>query len=191
MTVPPGRYPVRVMTAAPEPAERPRAISVIAWLSLVLSGLLVAKALIDLVVWKAMGPAVPALLGMARDPSADAPYVRTILRYLTEIKLAQAAAWIGVACIAIGLLRLRDWARRGMQVVGGCVLLYFSGVLVAWSLAWNAPPPPGVAPLSRPARLTLLGGGITVTLVLAAIVVWMILILRRRDIREAFGASPP
>jgi len=177
------------MSTAPEPGERPRAISVIAWLSLVLSALLVAKALIDLVVWKGMGPAVPALLGMART-TTDTPYVRTILTHLTEIKLLQAALWIVIACIAAGLLRLRPWARRAMQVVGGCVLLYFSGLLVAWSFAWNAPPPPGVTPLSRTARLTLLGGGATVIVLLGAIVIWMIAILRRPEIRRAFASSP-
>ena len=190
MTVPSGSYPVRAMTAAPEPAQRPPAVSVIAWLTVALSALMAAKALIDLVVWKAMGPAVPALLGMARDPSANNPFVRTILAHLTAIKLAQAAIWIGVAFIAIGVLRLRGWARVAMQVVGGCALLYFGGVLVAWSFAWNAPPPPGVAPLSRSARLTLLGGGATVLLIFAAVVIWMLAILRRPDVRAVFGSKP-
>src|SRR4051794_16197569 len=111
------------MSTAPEPGERPRAISVIGWLTIAFSALLTAKALIDLVVWKAMGPAVPRLLGMAGDPSVSSPSVRMVLGHIVEIKLAQAALWVGVACIGIGLLRLRPWARVAMQAVGAAMLL--------------------------------------------------------------------
>jgi len=177
------------MSTAQEPEERPRAISVIAWLTLVFSALLSSKALIDLVVWKAMGPAVPRLLGIAGDPSANLPYVRTIVAHITEIKLAQAILWMGVAFIAIGLLRLRPWARVAMQVVGGAMLLYFAGILIAWGFAWNAPPPVGVRPLSEPARLTVLAGGSAVLIFFGAVVVWMIVTLRRPRIRAAFDSA--
>ena len=63
------------------------------------------------------------------------------MAHITEIKLAQAILWMGVAFIAIGLLRLRPWARVAMQVVGVAMLLYFAGILIAWGFAWNAPPP--------------------------------------------------
>jgi hypothetical protein len=173
-----------------EPAERPRSISVIGWTTLVLSVILASKALIDIAVWKAMGPAVPALMRMSRFQSADVPYVRTILAHLTQIKLAQALLWIGVAFIAIGLLRLRPWTRVAMQAVGGCVLLYFAFLLAVWARAWTAEPvDPSVPRLSEASRITLLAGGITVLLVLGGIVVGMIVVLRRPRIRQAFDSA--
>lgn len=174
-----------------EPGERPQAVSVIAWLTLVFSALVAAKALIDLAVWKAMGPAVPRLLGMSGDPTANVPYVRTIVAHITEIKIAQAILWMGVAFIAIGLLRLRPWARVAMQVVGVAMLLYFAGILIAWGFAWNAPPPadPAVPPLSGPARMTVLAAGSALLIFFGIVMVWMIVILRRPRIRAAFDAS--
>jgi hypothetical protein len=187
MMSPPGSYSGGAMPPLPEPSERPRSISVIGWVSLVFSALLASKALIDIAVWKAMGSAVPSLLGRARDPSLDLPYVRTVLAHLTEIKLAQAAAWVVVAVIAIGLLRLKPWARVGMQIVGAGVLLYFAGLLVLWARAWNSPGlDSAVPPLSEASRLTLLAGGMAMGLILAGIVLSMILVLRRPRIREAF-----
>ena len=173
-----------------EPAARPRSISVIGWMTLVFAALLASKALIDLAVWRVMGPAVPALMGAARDPAMNVPYVRTVLAHLTEIKLAQAAAWVGVAFIGIGLLRLRPWARVAMQAVGACILLYFAGILALWARAWTSPGVnPSVPPLSEAARLTVLVGGLAVGLVLAGIVVFMIVVLRRPRIRHAFESA--
>lgn len=178
------------MPTAPEAGERPRSISVIGWITLVVSALLAAKALIDIVVWKAMGPAVPNLLNEARDPSLNLPYVRTVLAHLTEIKLVQAAAWVGVAFIAVGLLRLRPWARVALQVVGACILLYFAGILAIWARAWqSAGLDPTVPRLSETSRLTLLAGGMAIGVVLAAFVVSMIVILRRPGIRQAFDSA--
>ena len=179
------------MSTAPEPAERPREISVIAWLTLVSSALLAAKALIDLVVWKAMGPAVPRLLGITGDPSANLRYVRMIVGHMTEIKLGQAILWMAIGGIAIGLLRLRNWARAAMQVVGVAMLLYFAGILIAWAFAWNAPPPANssVPPLSEASRMTLMAGGAAVLIFFGAVVVWMIVILRRPRIRAAFDKT--
>ena len=182
--------PGDMLPPVPDPPERPRSVSVIGWVALVFSALLASKALIDVAVWKAMGPAVPSLLGAARDPSLNLPYVRTVLAHLTEIKLAQTAAWVGVAVIAIGLLRLRPWARVAMQIVGACILLYFAGILTLWAMAWNAAPPEtSVPPLSEASRLAVLVGGLAVGLMLAGIVLSMIVILRRPRIREAFEAA--
>src|SRR5207244_1852670 len=111
----------------------------------------------------------------------------TVLAHLTEIKLAQSAAWVIVAVIAIGLLRLRPWARVGMQVVGAAILLYFAGILTLWALAWKSTGVDlSVPPLSEASRLTLLAGGMAIGLILAGIVLSMILVLRSAPIREAF-----
>jgi hypothetical protein len=50
------------MTAGEE-RERPKAVTVIGWLWLVLAGLYLLRSLVDLVIWKALGPAAPTLLG--------------------------------------------------------------------------------------------------------------------------------
>ena len=77
-----------------------------------------------------------------------------------------------------------------MQVVGAGMLLYFAGILIAWGFAWNAPPPanPAVHPLSESARLTVVAGGCAVLIFFGAIVVWMIVTLRRAQIRTAFDS---
>jgi hypothetical protein len=179
-----------MMDMAAEPGERPRSISVIGWTTVVFSTLLASKALIDLAVWKVMGPAVPRLLGAARDPSLEIPYVRTVLAHLTEIKLAQALAWLGIAFIGVGLLRLRPWARVALQAVGALILLYFACLVALWARAWTAPGVnPSVPTLSESARLTILAGGTAVGVVLAGIVVSVIMMLRRPRIRQAFESG--
>ena len=186
----PESYPRPEMPPSPEPPERPRPVSVIGWVVLVFSALLASKALIDVAVWKAMGSAVPSLLGAARDPSLNLPYIRMILAHITEIKLAQAAAWIGIAVIGIGLLRLRPWARVAMQIVGIGLVLYFAGFMAIWLRAWNAPGlENAVPPLSEASRFALLLGGIGVGIIFAGVVISMIVILRSPRIREAFESA--
>jgi hypothetical protein len=173
-----------------EIVERPRAVGVIGWTSLLLSVVLSAKALIDIAVWKVMGPAMPTLMGMASERPPAPPFLRSVLAHLTEIKLAQAALWVVIGATAVALLRLRPWARVAMQAAGWLVLVYFAGVLCVWAVAWSKAGGDPTAPrLSDSSRMGVLVGGVSIGAVLAAFIVAMIGNLSRPEVRRAFDVS--
>lgn len=174
----------------PQIAERPRAVGVIGWTALVLSVIFGAKALIDIAIWKVMGPALPAVLGMAAERPAEPPFFRWFLAHLTEIKLAQAGLWLIIGITAVSLLRLRPWARVAMQAVGWLILVYFGGALCVWVTAWTRAAGDHTAPqLSQSSRLGVLVGGVSVGATLAAFVVATIVALNRPGVRRAFNLA--
>ena len=177
--------------ALAENRERPAVVSVIGWVWLVLALLLAAKALIDVVVWRVMKPAMPVIMDIAGGRSPEPPrYVRYIVEHLTEVKIAQAVLWIAVAAVAAGFLRLRPWARTAMQAFGWIGLAYMGCVIAISLAAWRAMPPAGVGG-SASERAGMLVGGFAVSALIVAVFVAMIVALRRRDVREAFGEPEP
>jgi hypothetical protein len=176
------------MTTEPD-SERPRAVTIIGRVLLVLAVILVAKSLLDLVVWKVLQPAVPLLvqLGGQAPPSR---IFDPLLAHLTEIKLAQALGWTAVAVAAFYFLRLRRWARVAVQAICWIGLAYVSCVGVVWAAAYSRIPAAGVAAHSSalPAHRTLLFlGGLLVCAVLIAGLTATIVLLRSADVRRAFA----
>lgn len=174
-----------------EVRERPGVVSVIGWVWLVLALLLAAKALIDVVVWRVMKPAMPVLVDIAGGRSPEPPrYLQFVVEHLTEVKIAQAVLWIGVAAVAAGFLRLRPWARTAMQAFGWLGLAYMGCVIAISLAAWRQIPPAAVGPSSSE-RAGMLVGGFAVSGLIVAVLIAMIVALRRREVREAFGEPEP
>lgn len=109
---------------------------------LILSILLAAKAMVDVAVWKVMGPAMPALMRVVgRTPQP--PFMPLLMAYLTPIKLGQAALWTAIGVTAASLLRLRPWARVAMQGVGWMFIAYLAALEVIFAgpgRGFRAPP---------------------------------------------------
>ncbi|MEP6769958.1 MAG: hypothetical protein ABJC61_14895 [Acidobacteriota bacterium] len=173
-----------------DPPERPRAVTVIGWTAFVIAALFVARALIDLVIWRVMRPAIPALLesSFGREPAP--PYLRPLLEHLTELKIAQAIFWSFVGAGAIGLLRLRAWARVAMQAACGLLACYCAVFAFVWIRAWSGVPAEArhSGELSDAHRAILLSGALGLCLLFAGGLATVVFLLRGERVKAAFAA---
>jgi len=174
-----------------EDAERPRAVTVIGRLWLIVAVLLLSKALVNLAVWTVLKPDAPSII---KDALAQTPrfgLVRPLFAHLTAVMMLQALWWIFVGIAAFALLRLRPWARVAIQGVCGFLLVYSVAFEIFWAAVWPTLPAvsAGATPLGAPYRTAALVGGLTVGAAAAAGLIWMIVLLRGPRVRAAFGTS--
>ncbi|HYT31260.1 MAG TPA: hypothetical protein VEO37_01595 [Thermoanaerobaculia bacterium] len=171
-----------------EEPERPRAVTVIGWIWIVVGGLYFLRSIVDLVMWRALQPAAPALLRELESRDPELRFVRPMFEHLTAIKIAQLIAGVAVVFLAYELLRLRPRARVGIQIVCWIVLCYVFAFAALWIRIWTralalAPDDPRFA--GPHGRLTLaLGLGLSAALATGLIV--MIVLLRSSQMRHAF-----
>lgn len=174
-----------------EDTERPRAVTVIGRLWLIVAVLLLGKALVNLAVWTVLKPDAPSLI---RDALANAPkiaFLRPLLSHITAVITVQALWWIFVGITAFALLRLRPWARVAIQGVCWFLLFYSVAFEILWSAVWPTLPAgsPGALPLGASYRTVALVAGVTVGVAAAAGLIWMIFLLRGPRVRAAFGSD--
>ena len=175
------------MTMEEEP-ERPRAVTVIGWIWLVVGGLYFLRSVVDLVMWRALQPAAPALLHEIESRDPEIRFLHPLFEHLTAIKIAQAIAGVAVVVLAYRFLRLRPRARVGIQTICWIVLCYVFGFAALWIRIWTralalAPDDPRFA--GSHGRISLaLGLGLSAALATGLIV--MIALLRSSRMRHAF-----
>ena len=173
-----------------EDAERPRAVTVIGRLWIVVAVLLVGKALVNLAVWTVLKPDAPSFI---RDTLAQTPrfrLVQPLFAHLTAVMMLQALWWIFVGIAAFALLRLRPWARVAIQGVCWFLLVYSVAFEIFWTAVWpTLPAGPGAMPLGASYRTVALVAGLTVGAAAVAGLIGMIFLLRGPRVRAAFGSS--
>lgn len=175
-----------------EGAERPRAVTIIGRLWLVLAILFFCKAIVNLAVWKVLQPDAPSLV---RDALANAPplsFMRPLLSHITAVITAQALWWAFVGVAAFGLLRLRPWARVAIQGVCVFLLVYFLGFETFWAIVWPNLPSQSARAVALGAsyRSLALVAGLSVGAAVGAGLIWMIVLLRAPRVRAAFQNGP-
>jgi hypothetical protein len=174
-----------------EVTERPKAVTVIGRLWLVVAVLLLGKALVNLAVWTVLKPDAPSFI---RDALAQMPrfrLVRPLFAHLTAVITMQALWWIFVGVAAFALLRLRPWARVAIQGICCFLLVYSVAFEIFWAAVWPTLPPgsAGAMPLGASYRTVALVGGLAVGAAVAAGLIWMIVLLRGPRVRAAFETS--
>jgi len=174
-----------------EGKERPRAVTVIGRLWLVVAVLLLSKALVNLAVWTVLKPDAPSFI---RDTLAQTPrfrLVQPLFEHLTAVMMLQATWWIFVGIAAFALLRLRPWARVAIQGVCCFLLVYTVAFEIFWAAVWPtlAAGSAGAIVMGASHRTVALVAGLTVGAAAAAGLIWMIVLLRGPVIRAAFGTS--
>jgi hypothetical protein len=174
-----------------EGAGRPRPVTIIGRLWLVLAVLFLCKAIVNLAVWKVLQPDAPSLIG---DALAEAPklrVVRPLLTHITAVMTVQALWWIFVGVAAFGLLRLRPWARVAIQGVCCFLLVYATGFEVFWAVIWPTLPAQNASAIAfgTSYRTLALVGGLTVCAAVSAGLIWIIILLRGPRVRAAFGTG--
>jgi hypothetical protein len=168
---------------------RPRAVTVIGWLWLVAAVFFLLRAVVNLVVWKILQPDMPSLLAFDGRAATQLQFLRPVFDHLTAIQTAETILSAAVIVLAIELLRLREWARVGVQAVCWLVLAYVAAFGSFWFWLWRrivaAPDSPGTS-------LGTIGliAGLAVCLAVAAGLALMIAFLRSSEVREAFHRPP-
>ncbi len=172
-------------------SDRPRAVTAIGWTSLVIAALFVARALIDLVIWRIMRPAIPALLASSAGGNPAPEYLRPLLEHLTELKVAQVIFWASVAVCAAGLLRMRSWARVAMQAACGILAAYCVAIALVLVRAWVRIPAGDrrVGELSESHRVMAFSAVLCLCALLASGLVGLVFLLRSARAKEAFARS--
>jgi hypothetical protein len=178
------------LTEEDETEGRPRAVTVIGRLWLVVAVFCLGKALVNLAVWKVLEPDAPSLFGDVAAQAPGLPFLRPLLGHLAALLTAQALWWTFVGIAAFGLLRLRLWARVAIQGVCSALLVY--DCAVAFGVFWGAVSPTspargaGAIAFGTSYRTLALVGGLTVWAAVSAGLIWMIVLLRTPRVRAAF-----
>jgi hypothetical protein len=167
--------------------ERPRAVTIIGRLSLVVAVFGLCKNLVNLAIWKTLEPDAPSLF---RNALAETPrFLHLLLAHAGALMTVQALWWAFVVIAAIGLLRLRPWARVAFQGICWAVLAYATLFGIFWTAVWPTLPARGASAPAAPAesyRVIGLVFGLTTSAAVAAGLITMIALLRRPKVREAF-----
>jgi uncharacterized membrane protein len=169
----------------PQSSERPRAVTVIGRIWLVLAVLSVLRATGNLIVWTVLRPAVPSLIDALNDRDPRTLFLRPIFEHFVVVNVLVLLASLAVAFCAWGLLRLRSWARPAVQTVSGLSLAYVVCFGLLWAWAWMRVPAESAASAHANPGL-LLVAGLILSLILAAGFAAMIVSLQSRRVRETF-----
>jgi hypothetical protein len=176
------------MPALEEERSRPKAVTVIGWLWLVLGGLFFLRTLVNMVLWKILKPDMLTFLDMfGQVPEAQQKLLRPLFEHLSTLQIVEAILSAAVVVIAIQFLHLAPWARAGMQAVCWLVLVSVAAFGAFWFWLWGtvvAAAPPAHA--SSFGRIGLIAG-LAVCLAVAAGLVVMIALLRGSRVRSAFS----
>jgi hypothetical protein len=173
-----------------EPPPRPKAITVIGRIWLVAAIIMFLLAVVDFIVWAVLRPALPTLIEFAsrRDPRLRllAPFVG----YYAAAKAIESVFAAAAGVCAYYFLRLRCWARAALEAASWIYLLYLCGFAYFSYRIWRrAMLDPSFAASAQysPERFARAVG---VEVLFMAGLVTMIVFLRSRKLRSAFGGAP-
>jgi hypothetical protein len=176
-----------------EPEEsRPKAVTVIGWLWVVLGVLFLLRALVNMILWKILKPDMLGFLEtFAGVPPAQQRFLRPLFEHLGALQTIEATLSAAVIVIAFRLLRLRPWARVGMQVVCWLVLAAVAAFGAFW--VWLCRSVAAAVPSSAASSFERFGlvAGLAFCLAVAAGLAVMIALLSSSRVREAFRHTPP
>jgi hypothetical protein len=176
------------MPAPEEETSRPKTVTVIGWLWLVLGALFFLRALVNMVLWKILKPDMLTFLDMfGQVPEAQQKLLRPLFEHMTTLQTVEVILSAAVVVIAIQFLRLRPWARAGMQAVCWLALVSVAAFGAFWVWLWGtvvAAAPPAHA--SSFGRIGLIAG-LAFCLAVAAGLAVIIALLRTPRIRSAFS----
>jgi hypothetical protein len=90
-----------------EGPERPKTVTIIGRVWLVVAVLSLCRVLVNLAVWKVLQPEAPSLFGSIVAQSPRHWLLRPLFERLTALMAVQALWWLAVGLSAVQLLRLR------------------------------------------------------------------------------------
>ncbi len=173
-------YPAR-----PAELQRPKAVTVIGWIWLVLGALSLFKTIVNSIFWVALQPAIPSLVALAARENPMTRYLNPLLEHYGLVLTIQALLAAGVGISAYFLLRLRPWARAAIETTCWLGLVYVACFAAFWLFIMSR------ARAVRPRGQVPPSAGIFVCVALAVGLSVMIGMLRSRQMRAAFISQRP
>jgi hypothetical protein len=172
------------------PSSRPRIVSIVGWVWLVLAGLRFVNGLLGLVVWKIGGvDRLPFLRFQSENLKVRMAGMATFMDHAVPILVTQIVIAGAVAWAAFELLRMKRWARTAIQAAAGLGVLATVGIAVYVYIATSSisgfeaaeAAEIRVAGIASAALITVLG------VAFFGITIW---ILGRPAVRRAFEQAP-
>jgi hypothetical protein len=169
-----------------EPSARPKAVSVLGWVFLVVSGLFFLRSALNLVAFEMLRWQAPELFD--RVNVLARPWVpEFLLRHTGAVYLAQMAIAVAAALLAWGFLALKPWARRCLQALSWLLLALDAGFAAFWAKLWaGRGGEPGKFPPMSTHFGKLLYGGLLIFAVWAAVLGVVLFLLQSTAVRAAF-----
>ena len=172
------------------PTPRPTAITLIAWVAIVLGVLMLLSACLGLAAFTIMmdssGGGLPPL---PEGASAPLRFLSRLFRSYDLLAYAQIVLSGIIVASGIAFLRLRQWARSVLEIVCWLGITYVVVFGLFWVMTWTTatatmPAPDQATGLSRMFGLFGVALGVVVTISLAAPPAAAIWFLRSRTVRE-------
>jgi len=183
---------------SPRPGPKSRAVTVVAWLSLVISALAMLPAFVStLVLAFAPAEANKVIAKMLQDTAFVRVMPRALgfeLHHPLLIRFLQSAVWTVAIVCSVGLLRRRDWARRLFTGLLGLAILSvlfsaYMGQSMVWSLFSRRGNPGSQIPEAVGSGMAL---GWLINFGVVGLLLWLIAWFRSERIRAEFaGLSLP
>jgi hypothetical protein len=171
-------------------AKKPTSVTVIGWIFIVVSGLMLLSGAMGLVSFSLMkkmsgGEFPPMVEGMPGAFKASAFMFKHFgLIAFLQILFAGFSLFAGIQ-----FLRLRSWARTALEVIAWLGLTYIIGFGIFWIISWvsitSAIPAEGAA--APPAAFNIIGAimGAVVIAIFAVPAIVIIIFLRKPEVRRA------
>ena len=170
--------------------SRPRAVTIVGWVWLVMAALRFVDGLLAVLVWKVGGldrgiPFVPASVDMEAIRRHAVPSLVVQILVLTLITMAFLTA---IAWTAFELLRLKPWARTGIVAASVLGILGMAALAVyVYTATIREATAAGIA--AEQVRIAGIGAGAVITLVGVAFFGTTIFLLSGTAVRRAFETA--
>ena len=159
----------------------------IGWVWIVLGSLSLAKSAVNLILWRAIRPAIPMLAAAAARQPDEGRGAAIVIEHFTAIAGVQIVLASAVLLAAWQFLRLSEWARVILRIACVVSIAYVAAFAGLWTATRTGALPGGTwSPPSIHSRAGLeLAVGLALCVAIAAGFVAMLAALGGRAVRDA------
>ena len=172
--------------------ESPASVKIIGWFYVVVSGMMFFSGVMGYMAWHVIEE-MRRIEGLNEGPPFPSPFrlMEIMFRYYDVLAILQVLVSVIILVTSIQFLRLKRWARTGIEIISWLALLYVLGFGTYWVVSWlsilsmpvkEAGPP--VSPLVFDIFGAVMGAAITLIFAIALFVI--IRFLRKEEIRQIF-----
>ncbi len=170
--------------------KRPTAITVIGWIFLVSSILMILSGGLGFIAFSFMKQMAEEMPPISEELPKQFQILRIIFQNFGIIALLQVALAIFVLMTSIYFLQLRKWARAALEIITWLGLFSVVGFGIFWVVSWitiTSNIPVSEVPSGPPPMFNIIGAimGCVVTVVWAVPLIIIIIFLRGKTIKNA------
>jgi len=171
----------------PEPdVQRPTPVTVIGWVWVTLSVLVLARSIVNVIVWRVLRPAFPLVTSILGQRSEGNTGMAWLFEHFTAINMSHAVAAVATLFVAWQFLRRRDWARPALRLICVLTLIYVVCLGALMAALWAGALPGSVRTAAHSRHGLELFVWLIVCLAVASGLVAMIAALGSASVRVAF-----